>query len=343
MIRTIRKNCRALFCEPDGTVWVACGLCFFCIDKTGSIIGNKYSVGNVFQRFFSRFRILRQGLRIGIHHLIVLHNGNILVCTKRSLILVDRKTGKILNNFSDFIGNKPAHQGICVDEKGSIYFGEYSLNKERQYPISLLKSDDGGLTFYKVFSFVKRTIRHIHFITYDYFEKCLWLGTGDNDNECFLMKSVDGGHSWQTIGSGNQLWRAIGICVTERYLFWGTDAGHVNSNNYFLKFDKKTGTLEKIFNSYGPCHGSAIYFGNKIFLSTGVEGGKNEHDRIARLYSISDDMVECVYTGKKDIFPFVIQYGVFRFPLNTACCKNVFCTMMGLKHGGESVIIYEKE
>jgi hypothetical protein len=51
------------------------------------------------------------------------------------------------------------------------------------------------------------------------------LGTGDADPECRLLRSTDRGESWETVGSGSQLWRAVGITFRPDAVFWGTDAG----------------------------------------------------------------------------------------------------------------------
>ena len=46
----------------------------------------------------------------------------------------------------------------------------------------------------------RESVRHIHFVNYDHYEKCLWLGTGDEDFECKLYRSIDNGkymgNSW---------------------------------------------------------------------------------------------------------------------------------------------------
>ena len=92
-------------------------------------------------------------------------------------------------------------------------------------------------------------VRHIHFVKYDRFDKTIYMGTGDEDFECKLYKSVNNGDTWEVVGEGSQLWRAIGLCITPEYLIWGTDAGSVPDKNYILRYNKKTNELENSNNN----------------------------------------------------------------------------------------------
>jgi hypothetical protein len=183
--------------------------------------------------------------------------------------------------------------------------------------------------------------RHIHFIKFDPYEKCLWLGTGDEDHECRLMKSCDNGDSWETIGQGSQKWRAIGVCFDKDSLIWGTDAGSVQDQNYIIRMNRATYGLEILSEAEGPCHGCGSFKDGRVFISTGVEGGKNEKDNYARLKSIKDGIVEDITELKKDIFPLILQYGVIRFPLGTENTDRIVFTTYGLSMLGEVVLVEE--
>ena len=86
-------------------------------------------VGNIKQCIIAANRLSRQLLREGLHHLLPLHNGDILVTGKRKTYLVS-ESGKIKNIFKGYAGNKPGHQGVCLTSDGTIFFGEYTLNKK---------------------------------------------------------------------------------------------------------------------------------------------------------------------------------------------------------------------
>ncbi len=330
---------RALYVEAD-KIWVAQGMAFFAIDYSGKRITKKYHAGNLLQKTLSSCFISRQMLREGFHHMLVLNNGIIMVTAKKKTYFFNQD-GTIRNTFTGYLGNKPASQGLCVTPNGTIFFAEYTVNLRHTNSTHLYRSTDNGHSFQVILTFPK-TIRHIHFIKYDSFDKCLWLGTGDGDNECRLMRSTDNGDTWVIIGEGNQQWRAIGVCFSENSLIWGTDAGSVPDQNYINIMDRKTNTMKHMCTLEGPCHGSSTFGDGRVFFSTGVEGGMNEKDRFARLKEVKDNGVENHYQLKKNLFPFIMQYGVMRFPAGAENSKRVIFTAMGLKKGLETVYIEEK-
>lgn len=328
---------RALYVEKD-RIWVARGLSFYCINFEGNRISPVYKVGGAAEKLLGAFRLSRQLLRVGIHHLLPLENGSFFVVLKKRALVLD-EDGVILNTFSGYRGNKPGHMGVCKTPDGSIFFGEYSLNMKRENDTKLYRSIDNGLSFTKILEFSESEIRHIHFVQWDKYEKCLWLGTGDDDHECKLYKSSDNGDTWETVGEGSQIWRAVGISFTKDEVFWGTDAGSVSDKNYIISMDRKTRKVEKIMEVEGPCHGNASLLNETVLVSTGVEGGENEEDHFARLYKKDNNGFELILKKRKDIFPLILQYGVIRFPIGMISTERIVFTTYGLKQCGEAVFI----
>lgn len=339
---TFRKifNGRALYVEND-IIWVAKGLSFYAIDYRGKRVTEKIRVGNFIERVISKFRLTRQLLRLGIHHLITLSNGNLLVTVKKKTYIID-KGGNIINVFLNYKGNKPAHRGICTTPEGYIFFGEYTLNTKRENETKLYRSRDNGATFECILTLSGKEVRHIHFVQWDDYEKCLWLGTGDLNHECKLMQSNDFGETWETVGQGSQLWRAIGISCTQDAIYWGTDAGSVPDKNYIVKMDRQTRKIESLFEIEGPCHGNAVLKDGTVFVSTGVEGGENEKDEYARFKKINNGEALEILKLKKDIIPLIVQYGVMRFPLGLEKSNILVFTSFGLKRYGEAVMIQDE-
>lgn len=337
---TFRKLARgrALYVDKD-RIWIAQGMSFFAVDHDGKRVTAKYRAGSLLQKLLSVCFISRQMLREGYHHMLVLMDQSILVTAKKKTYIFN-PDGTIRNTFTGYLGNKPASQGICVTPVGTIFFGEYTVNLHHTNDTHLYRSTDGGYTFQSILTFPK-TIRHIHFIKYDPYEKCIWLGTGDADAESRLMRSDDNGDTWETVGEGSQQWRAIGVCFTESALVWGTDAGSVPDQNHINAMDRKTHEMHAVCDVEGPCHGSASFRDGRIMISTGVEGGENEKDRYARLKEVKGEKVTDHFRLKKSLFPFIMQYGVMRFPAGTEHTDRVVFTAMGLKKGLESVYIEE--
>lgn len=333
---------RALFVTPD-TIWIAKGMTFYGISYDGKRCTPKYRVGNNIERLIGTFRLSRQALRVGIHHLLPLANGNLLVTAKRKTYILNRD-GKIVNVFQGYQGNKPGHQGICLAPNGSIFFGEYLLNTDRSKPVNLYRSNDNGESFQIIKTFPPADIRHIHFIKWDPYEKCLWLGTGDygeNNHENRLYRSMDNGDNWELIGSGSQDWRAIGVCFTPTHLVWGTDAGSCPDTVHLVRMSRETHKLEILEDFEGPCHGCASFADGRVFFSTGVEGGENEKDNKSRMKLLDRTKTVNLLELSKDFWPLIVQYGVMRFPLGTDACNRTVFTTMGLYNHGENVMIEE--
>lgn len=336
-------NGRTLYQEPD-RIWVAREQKFFAVDYDGKLVSKVYVVpGGLKERLMTCGRILTQGTRNDIRILLPLKNGNLLVVAKRK-VFVFSPDGKVVNVWTEFQGNKPGHQGACVTPDGTIFFTEYLLNPKRDHVIRLWRSKDNGMTWHVVKEFEAGEIRHLHFVKWDAYAECLWMGTGDygeNGAENRLYQSKDNGETWRLVGQYSQDWRAIGVCFTKDHLYWGTDAGSCPDTVHFVRMDRKTEKLEILEDMEGPCHGCGSYADGRAFFSTGVEGGENEKDNIARMKMLgADGKLQTVWECKKDWLPLIIQYGVIRFPLATDDCNRVVFTTMGLADGhGEAVMI----
>ena len=326
---------RALYTESD-KIWVAQGMTFFGVDYDGKRVTGKYKVGTAIERLIGCNRLSRQLSRQGIHHLVPLPNGDVFLTSKKKSYVVGTD-GKVRNIFSGYRGNKPGHQGVCVTPRGYIFFGEYTLNPNRDHDTCLYRSLDGGNNFEIVLTLGKDEVRHIHFVKWDPYEECLWLGTGDKDFENLLMRSDDYGETWTKVGGGSQDWRAIGVCFGIDYLTWGTDAGSVPDQNHIIRMSRKTHEIEVIDTVEGPCHGCASLKDGRVFISTGVENGENEKDRFARLKEIKNENISDILKQEKDRWPLLLQFGVIRFPLGTENSNKLVFTMMGLKGNGECV------
>lgn len=328
---------RALYTEKN-RIWVAQGMAFFAVDYTGKRVTRKYAIGSTKEKLVGCNRLSRQLLRQGLHHLVPLPNGDVFITAKRIAYVVS-PNGEVKHTFEGYLGNKPGHQGVCVTPDGTIFFGEYTLNPKRDHDTHLYRSTDGGTSFQVVLTLRRDEVRHIHFVKYDPYERCLWLGTGDEDAENLLLRSFDNGDSWETVGEGSQDWRAIGVCFDREALTWGTDAGSVPDQNHIIRMDRQTHQLEVIHNAEGPCHGCGSFKDGRVFISTGVEGGENEKDRYARLKQVKHREVQTLLQQKKDFFPLILQYGVIRFPLGTENTDKVVYTMYGLSGNGEQVYV----
>ena len=81
---------RALYTEED-RIWIAQGMSFFAIDYSGKRVTKKYKVGTKLEYLMGINRLSRQLLRQGLHHLVPLKNGDVLVTSKKISYSVDEK------------------------------------------------------------------------------------------------------------------------------------------------------------------------------------------------------------------------------------------------------------
>lgn len=295
-------------------------------------------------RLLAAFRPIRQGLRLGIHNLWPLPDGS-LVGVARKVVLKcapGQSWFRIVNRLR--WGNKPGFKGLCVDPQGFVYYAEYARNLDRRLPMALHRSEDGGETYRIVHEFPAGRVRHIHFVQWDPFAHCLWMGTGDADHECSLLRSTDHGEHWDLVGGGSQLWRAVGVVFTSEALYWGSDAGSDagTETNWIVRYDRHTARARKVQELQGPCHGSGRLKDGTLLVSTGVEGGRNERDAYIHLWSSRDgESWEELAKWQKDWLPKCVQFGVLHFPHGLETSQRVHFTTLGLSKAGEAHYIGE--
>jgi hypothetical protein len=339
-LEIIRKlpNCRVLFTDGE-TSYAARGNRLLEIGPT-TTPKCRGSIGSRAERDLARMRLIRQLFRLGIHHLLRMPNGQLFVVLRKRAYVVDAAGGSRLV-FRFARGNKPASKGVCLTPQGEIFIAEYAVNAARRLPMLLHCSRDGGKSFRTVHEFRPGEIAHYHFVQWDCYENCLWMGTGDRDSECRLYKSTDGDH-WMLVGGGSQLWRTVGLAFRPEAIYWGTDAGWTAAThpNYVMRFDRGTGAVEKLLEVQGPCHGNATLRDGTVLISTGIERGINEKDRYAHLWASRDGhRWEELIRFKKDLWFRNLQFGVIRFPVGLENSDAPIFTGMGLVGAGEAAFV----
>jgi len=332
------RGVRVLQCEGD-TCLGAHGYALVRIEPNGLSVLDQVPA-NFGERLLARWRVTRQAFRVGVHNWIVLPNGDwVIVCKRR--ILKRSATGgefRVVERIKR--GNKPAFHGLAACPDGTVLYGEYAMNLDRSLPIAVYRSDDRAETFIKVHEFDPGDVRHIHFVQWDPFDECLWMGTGDADKECRLYRSVDQGVSWEVVGEGSQLWRTIGLVFTRDYLYWGTDAGSDagTTPNCIVRLARSTSDIEKLVEVQGPCHGIGMLADGTLMVSTGVEGGRNEADGRAHLWVSGDGTIwSDVASWRKDRWSKLVQFGVLHFPHGRM--GSLFLTGLGVLTMGETTIL----
>ncbi len=184
------------------------------------------------KKILSKSRIISRALRIGIHQVKQIHNGKILICCDKSVFLSDSSLAsfKRINLNSRFF--QLLDNNICIAPEFT-YFGEYIPNIKKN-EVNIFRTKDGE-NWDLIYSFPKKSIKHVHLLQYDSYSQKIWFSTGDSDSECLLGYGNDDFSEVKIIGGKNQDWRCLELLFTPEKIFWGTD--NPNGQNWLISFD----------------------------------------------------------------------------------------------------------
>ena len=254
----------------------------------------------------SKIRFISRGLRTGIHQITTMHNGKIIICCSNEFYLSDTS----LANFERIELHSRFYQildhNICVTPHFT-YFGEYFRNVERN-PVTVFRTGDGK-TWTKIFSFPKKSVKHIHLLQYDPYFRKIWFSTGDSDSECLLGYSDPDFSHVEIVGRNHQDWRCLELLFTPEKIFWGTD--NPEGQNWLMALDRNSGVVQKLKKFNGPVYNLKQFSKNYMIL-TATEGGGGELDNRAHVW-LAADPEKGSWTDylsfQKDYLPFKFGYG----------------------------------
>jgi len=251
--------------------------------------------------------------RLYIRTMRKLKSGTILIVANRKLFRFTQHKYEVVHSFKRGLG--PMREGWCEDDEGTCYIGEYFLNNKRNTNVDLLKSTDDGQSWKTIYSF--DNIRHIHFVQYDPYNRQIWLGTGDTDDESAIWLSQNKGKTWTQIGSGDQMFRAVSLLFTQDHVYWGSDAP--TRQNHIYRYNRSSREIETLTAVNGPVYYSTILkSGIKIFTTTtegNSEGKSAEWDNKAHIWASEDGFSwEDLISWEKDFYPYILGYGNVLLP-----------------------------
>ena len=203
-----------------------------------------------------------------------------------------------------FCGLRPLH--LAVTPSGQVYWGEYFDNPHRE-EVHIYGSDDDGQTWHVAHTFPAGTVRHVHNVVYDRWRDCVWILTGDEGDECRIIRASQDLKRLHTVVQGTQQWRAVAIVPTSEAVFFASDTP--NEANHIYRIDDD-GSIHCL----APISSSAISgcrVGQTVFFSTMAEPGTVNCTTHADLYASFDgEEWKCLVRWQKDIWPMrLFQYG----------------------------------
>lgn len=265
------------------------------LSSTPSLMGQ---VPLPFWREVSRFRLAQRLLRCFFTNVIPLPEGSWFVT-------FDRRVGIIHEGeFHPLPGlRRPCRVlrgGCCLARDGALYFGEYLSNPTRG-PMSIYRYRVGSSQIEIVYTFPTRTIRHVHGIYSDPFGGGLWCTVGDRGSECRILRTDDGFHTVDTLGMGDETWRAVSLGFTEKAVYYGSDAEF--QTNFLYAIDRSSQERKVLAELNGPAY-YTYTLEKDLFLGVTAELCPSNPGRSAMLWHFSEEAGEAsaIFSARKDFF-----------------------------------------
>jgi hypothetical protein len=168
--------------------------------------------------------------------------------------------------FSGANGRRPT--SLAATPEGRWVFGEYPPNLDRSLDIRVFGSDDSGATWRVLHVFPKGSIRHIHGITHDPYERCFWVCTGDLPHESIVFRASEDFTKLTPVLSGSAMTRFFWIHADANYLVMASDSP--NYLNHIFVHNKATGETRQV----QAIQNSSFFVGlsgERLFISTNAE------------------------------------------------------------------------
>jgi hypothetical protein len=262
--------------------------------------------GPAFRRRLSVKTALTMRLfRDGFHALAVLPSGGLVAAVPGAIVTLAPGESEFRQTHQILRGTRPLH--ITAVPKGQIFWGEYFDNPARD-AVHIYASTDSGATWNVAYTFPKGAIRHVHNIVHDPWGDCLWILTGDYDDECRILLATCDFSRVESVLQGKQQARAVAAIPTEDGLYFSSDTPL--ESNYIYRLDRH-GSLSQL----APISTSSIYgcrVGSRLFFSTMVEPSAVNRDRHVRLYAGDSGSQgwHSLQAWQKDRWPMgLFQYG----------------------------------
>lgn len=288
---------------------------------------------------FSSFSLSRRLTRAEISKYYLLQGGTELCIARKGIFRRGNGEKEFVKTFNVVRGSRPMF--LCEDVDGSVYFGEYFQNMEKQ-AVHVYGSHDHGKTWEIVKTFAEGDINHIHGIYMDPFTKNMWLATGDRENECIIGYTNDGFKTFTEVFRGGQEYRTCVLFFYKDFIVFGTDSQY--QQNELKKFDRKTLEITHLQDVQGPVIRGA-QFGEISMISTDVEPSDVNKYKNAYVWITKDGLhwEELCHAEKDVLPPMLFQFGVFDLPQYAPDYKGnkVYVTGKAVKGCGGDTMVFE--
>ena len=283
----------------------------------------------------SNFRLGQRLLRFMVTNVVPLANGEIFVT-------FDKTVGVIRNGNYFSLGGlvrpcRVLRSACAIDNNGDVYFGEYLANDERG-EMSVYRYRPGSDSLDIAYTFPPKSIKHIHGIYFDPFTDSLLCLTGDDLHECRMVLTRDGFQSTETIGEGDETWRAVSILFDDEAMYYGMDAEF--RSNHIYRLDRASTERR----SLGEVNGTVFYskqLGRDRFFATTAENAPSQTENVAALWNVTDDgeLREVAKFHKDRWHGTLFMFGTIHFPYVNKIADNLYFSLVGVNEDNRTFIL----
>ena len=302
-----------------------------------------------FKKLLSRIRIFERLLRTEAKIAVPVSAEEIVVSYRGGVYRVNINSGEILRELSYRNGmNGPMRIAGIKNVKGfsdCLAFGEYTLNPQRKNPSAIFTRDSCTGEWKKVFEFKPGTVRHIHGLTPDAENGCVYILTGDFKEEAGIWKATENFARVEPMLTGSQTYRSGYLFKTEQGYTYATDTAL--EQNYLYCIDVSDCSLKPYYEMDGSCVSSAetkdkVLFSSTVEADESVRGwrswinmkrGAGIKSEYAKLVVVDKKTlaVKVIAEYKKDKLPFkLFQYGYVKV-VDAPAISSILAYPVGVK------------
>jgi hypothetical protein len=275
----------------------------------------------------SRVRLAQRVFRFMFTNVVALANNDLFVTFDKSVGIV--RGGEYLELKNLARPCRVLRFACAVDARENIFFGEYLANSERG-AMRIYRYTPGADSLEIAYTFAPGSVRHIHGIYFDSFTDSLVCLTGDDEKECRMLRSFDNFKTLETVGAGDETWRAVSVIFDEDSIYYGMDAEY--RANHVYKINRKTGERK----SLGEVSGTVFYskkIGADLFFTTTAENAPSQTENVAALWRVDEnDELTRVASFEKDRFhPSLFMFGTIHFPYANRFEDRLYFQLVGVR------------
>jgi hypothetical protein len=194
-----------------------------------------------YSRLIGASNLAQRVLRANVYRMRMLPNGNRIFVFRGGVYTQEAGQPRAVRTCAVEHGSRPV--SLAASRNGIVAFGEYWNNAQRD-AVRIFRSSDSGISWEVAHTFEPGAIRHVHGISYDSWEDCFWICTGDCEDESRLIRATTDFRDLQVLRQGGRHTRFYSILVGEHHLLTATDTP--SDQNVVCVIEKRSGNIETV-------------------------------------------------------------------------------------------------